>query len=78
VGVNTSADWKPDPDGVVREAATDYLPTAEVERVEPNEDISDVAFEMESLARADFPVFASAQIVRPPFNAPSGFERVVK
>jgi hypothetical protein len=27
VGVNTSADWKFDPDGIVREAATDYLPT---------------------------------------------------
>jgi hypothetical protein len=50
VGVNTSADWKADPGGVVREAATDYLPTAEVERVEPNEDISDVMFEMEALA----------------------------
>ena len=52
VGVNTSADWKADPDGVVREAATDYLPTAEVERVEPNEDISNVIFEMEALAGA--------------------------
>ena len=51
VGVNTSADWKADPDGVVREAATDYLPTAEVERVEPNEDIPNVVFEMETLAR---------------------------
>jgi hypothetical protein len=50
VGVNTSADWKADPDGVVREAATDYLPTAEVERVEPNEDIANVIFEMEALA----------------------------
>src|SRR5205823_3908058 len=50
VGVNTSADWKTDPDGVVREAATDYLPTAEVERVEPNEDIPNVAFGMEALA----------------------------
>ena len=35
VGVNTSATWKADPDGVVREAGTDCLPTAEVERVEP-------------------------------------------
>jgi Helicase conserved C-terminal domain len=50
VGVNTSADWKTDPDGVVREAATDYLPTAEVERVEPNEDIANVVFGMEALA----------------------------
>lgn len=50
VGVNTSADWKADPDGVVREAATDYLPTAEVERVEPNEDIPNIEFGMEALA----------------------------
>jgi hypothetical protein len=50
VGVNTSADWKTDPDGIVREAATDYLPTAEVERVEPNEHIANVVFEMEALA----------------------------
>jgi hypothetical protein len=50
VGVNTSADWKADPGGVVREAATDYLPTAEVERVEPNEDIPNVEFGMEALA----------------------------
>ncbi|HEX5958887.1 MAG TPA: hypothetical protein VFY92_09565, partial [Hyphomicrobiaceae bacterium] len=51
VGVNTSAEWKDDPDGIVREAATDYLPTAEVERVEPNEQIEDAVFEMEDLAR---------------------------
>ncbi|MBN9346895.1 MAG: DISARM system helicase DrmA [Devosia sp.] len=50
VGVNTSADWKTDPDGIVREAATDYLPTAEVERVEPNEDIANVEFGMQALA----------------------------
>ncbi len=50
VGVNTSADWKTDPDGIVREAATDYLPTAEVERVKPNEDIPNVVFGMEALA----------------------------
>lgn len=50
VGVNTSADWWADTDGVVREAATDYLPTAEVERVEPNEDIPSVTFGMEALA----------------------------
>ena len=52
VGVNTSADWKADPDGVVREAATDYLPTAEVERVEPNEEIPNVIFEMERARRS--------------------------
>lgn len=50
VGVNTSAGWKADADGVVREAATDYLPTAEVERVEPNEQIPNVIFGMEALA----------------------------
>ena len=50
VGVNTSADWKPDPDGIVRVATTDYLPTAEVERVEPNEEIPNVEFSMETLA----------------------------
>jgi hypothetical protein len=50
VGVNTSADWDADPDGIVREAATDYLPAAEVERVEPNEHILNVVFEMEALA----------------------------
>jgi hypothetical protein len=52
VGVNTSADWTADSDGVVREVATDYLPAAEVERVEPNEDIPNVVFEMEELAEA--------------------------
>lgn len=50
VGVNTSASWNADPDGVVREAATDCLPTAEVERVEPNEQIPNVIFDMEALA----------------------------
>ena len=50
VGVNTSAGWRADPDGVVRAAATDYLPAAEVERVEPNENIADVEFGMEALA----------------------------
>jgi hypothetical protein len=50
VGVNTSADWKADADGIVREAATDYLPTAEVERVEPNENIPNIVFEMDVLA----------------------------
>ncbi len=32
-----SAGWAPDEDGVVRAAQTDFLPAAEVERVEPNE-----------------------------------------
>jgi hypothetical protein len=50
VGCNTSAGWTPDEDGVVRAAHTDFLPTAEVERVEPNEDIADVEFFMEKLA----------------------------
>jgi hypothetical protein len=52
VGVNTSADWKTDTDGVVRNAATDCLPTAEVERVEPNEEIANVIFGMEALVVA--------------------------
>jgi hypothetical protein len=51
VGVNTSATWKADPDGVVREAGTDCLPTAEVERVEPNESSANVVFDLEQLAR---------------------------
>lgn len=50
VGVNTSASWAADEDGVEREAATDCLPTSEVERVEPNRDIAHVVFEMEQLA----------------------------
>ena len=50
VGCNTSAGWAPDDDGVVRAAHTDFLPAAEVERVEPNEDIGDVEFGMEALA----------------------------
>jgi hypothetical protein len=50
VGCNTSAGWTPDEDGVVRAAHTNFLPTAEVERVEPNEDIADVEFHMEDLA----------------------------
>ena len=36
VGCNTSAGWTPDADGVVRAAYTDFLPVAEVERIEPN------------------------------------------
>jgi hypothetical protein len=50
VGCNTSAGWIPDDDGVVRAAHTDFLPTAEVERVEPNENIAGVPFGMEKLA----------------------------
>jgi hypothetical protein len=50
VGCNTSAGWTPDEDAVVRAAHTDFLPAAEVERVEPNENIGDVEFGMEALA----------------------------
>jgi hypothetical protein len=50
VGCNTSAGWTPDDDGAVRAAHTDFLPAAEVERVEPNENIGDVEFGMEALA----------------------------
>jgi hypothetical protein len=50
VGCNTSAGWGPDDDGVVRAAHTDFLPAAEVERVDPNENIADVEFGMEALA----------------------------
>jgi hypothetical protein len=50
IGCNASAGWTVDPDGGVRRAYTDFLPTAEVERVEPNEAITGVEFEMEALA----------------------------
>ena len=50
MGCNTSAGWAADEDGVVRSAFTDFLPSAEVERVEPNESIADVEFGMEKLA----------------------------
>jgi hypothetical protein len=50
VGCNTSAGWRPDGDGAVRAAYTEFLPAAEVERVEPNENITDVEFGMETLA----------------------------
>jgi hypothetical protein len=50
VGCNTSAGWTPDEDGTVRAAHTDFLPAAEVERVEPNENIGDVEFGMQALA----------------------------
>ena len=39
IGRGTSAGWEADQDGIVRTAFTDHLPQAEVERVEPNEDI---------------------------------------
>jgi hypothetical protein len=45
VGCNASAGWVADEDGTVRAAFTDFLPTAEVERVEPNEAIAGVEFE---------------------------------
>jgi hypothetical protein len=50
VGCNTSAGWQPDEDGVVRSAHSDFLPAAELERVEPNETIADVEFGKEALA----------------------------
>ena len=50
IGCNASAGWAADGDGVVRSAFTDFLPSAEVERVEPNESIAGVEFEMEKLA----------------------------
>lgn len=50
VGNATSAGWMPDEDGVVRAASTDFLPMAEVERVEPNEKIGAI-FGMEDLAK---------------------------
>jgi hypothetical protein len=51
VGRNTSAGWDgPDGAGIVRRAWTDPLPTAEVERIAPNEAIAGVEFGMEALA----------------------------
>jgi hypothetical protein len=50
IGCNTSAGWETDADGMVRSAHTDFLPSAEVERVEPNEQIQGVEFGMEALA----------------------------
>jgi hypothetical protein len=50
VGCNTSAGWKFEEGDRVRSAFTDFLPAAEVERVEPNEQIADVEFGMEALA----------------------------
>lgn len=50
VGRGTSAGWQADADGVVRAAHTDHLPSAEVERVEPNQSIAGVEFGMEALA----------------------------
>lgn len=50
VGNATSAGWVPDDDDVVRAAHTDFLPMAEVERVEPNERIR-ATFGMDDLAK---------------------------
>jgi hypothetical protein len=51
VGRNTSAGWEaPDAEGRVQRAWTDPLPTAEVERIAPNEAIAGVEFGMEALA----------------------------
>lgn len=50
VGNATSAGWVPDEEGVVRAAHTEFLPSAEVERVEPNEKIG-ATFGMEDLSK---------------------------
>jgi hypothetical protein len=50
VGRNAAASWDIDHDGKVRRAWTDHLPLAEVERIAPNENISNVEFGMEALA----------------------------
>ena len=50
IGCNTSAGWKTNEEGRVCAAYTDFLPAAEVERVEPNEKIEGVEFHMEALA----------------------------
>ncbi len=50
VGRSSSANWAPDADTVVRRAWTDPLPTAEVERVAPNEAIGGVTWGMEALS----------------------------
>ena len=50
VGRNAAASWEADEDGRVRRAWTDHLPLAEVERIAPNENISNVEFGMEALA----------------------------
>jgi hypothetical protein len=55
IGCNASAGWTADPDGVVRAAFTDFLPTAEVERVEPNEAITGVEFEWKPLPASPRP-----------------------
>lgn len=57
VGRNTSAGWRVqwEEDGAsspVRSAWTDFLPTQEVERIAPNEEILGVEFGMDALARA--------------------------
>ncbi len=50
VGRSSSAGWDRDADSVVRRVWTDPLPTAEVERVAPNEAIGGVEWRMEALA----------------------------
>ena len=50
VGRSSSADWVRGADGLVRRVWTDPLPTAEVERVAPNEAIGGVTWNMEALA----------------------------
>ena len=50
IGCNTSAGWKASEEGRVCAAYTDFLPAAEVERVEPNEKIEGVEFHMDALA----------------------------
>ncbi len=50
VGCNASAGWEADEDGIVRSAHTDFLPAAEVERVEPNLAIT-ATFGMEALEK---------------------------
>ncbi len=51
VGRNCAAGWEQGDDGKVCRVFTDPMPIAEVERVAPNENISDVEFGMEELAR---------------------------
>jgi len=72
VGVNTSARWEADLDGFVREATTDHLPTAEVERVEPNEQIPTVTFGMEALA--DLATVGPAELRRALEGLPAAYD----
>jgi hypothetical protein len=50
VGRNVSADWEETTTGRVTRVWTDTLPTEEVERVAPNEDMTGIVFGMEALA----------------------------